>query len=174
MCFCPCRTKIFGLVAFSTQTFFFSPRLHFSRLTPHGNLVQLGKTRAKVYSWKQLKNRWTSLSSTQEAQRRQTGRWDRFGRTASTAGGGTPHPPTSKSTVVALQGFSCIRTITGFQFSPAKIRVNLCRTALPGYILQKYLISAAFALSRQIDDQTGQRNGVCTTRSSRARSFPIT
>ena len=125
MCFCPCRTKIFGLVAFSTQTFFFSPRLHFSRLTPHGNLVQLGKTRAKVYSWKQFKNRWTSLTSTQEAQRRQTGRWDRFGRTASTAGGGAPHPPTSKSTVVALQGFSCIRTITGFQFSPAKIRVNL-------------------------------------------------
>ena len=64
VCFCPCRTKIVGLVAFSTQTFFSSPRLHFSRLTPHGNLVQLGKTRAKVFSWNQFKNRWKSLTST--------------------------------------------------------------------------------------------------------------
>ena len=47
--------------------------------------------------------------------------------------GRSPHPPTSKSTVVALQGFSCMRTIIGFQFSPAHIGVNFCQTALPEY-----------------------------------------
>ena len=61
-----------------------------------------------------------------------------------------------------------------FNFHQPKSESTFFRTALPGYILQKYLISAAFALSRQIDDLTGQRNDVCTTRSSRARSFPIT
>ena len=69
-----------------------------------------------VYSWKQFKNRWTSLTSTLEAQRRQTGRWDRFGRTASTAGGGAHTRPRRNRPSWPCRVFLALGQSTVFNF----------------------------------------------------------